>query len=194
MMKPRDHCMLFYENRKYKQLILFTFLKAGLDRGEAAIYVAGDESPRAIKKAMKNFGLDVEEYIRTNALSIVDYKNWYIIDGKFDIERTKGLWVKSLNEAMMSGFKGLRVVGEMACFLNHEMIEELIQYERSLHSVLEIPLTAICAYYANIIDEAVEEERYYDLFFELIESHNKFISTGLEEEEIRFNYWDSSDY
>jgi hypothetical protein len=169
-------------------------LKTGLEKGEAAIYVAGDESTRAIKRAMKDFGLDVEEYTRTNALNIVDYKNWYIIDGEFDIERTKDLWMKSLNEAISKGFKGLRVVGEMVCFLKHGMIEELIKYERALHSVLEIPLTAICAYHADIMKKAVEEESYYNLYFELIESHMKFLSTSSEEKEIQFNYWDNSDF
>ncbi|MCW4031942.1 MAG: MEDS domain-containing protein [Candidatus Bathyarchaeota archaeon] len=190
-MKPRDHCMLFYESRKHKQLILFTFLKAGLDKGEAAIYVAGEESPRRIKKAMKDFGLDVEKYTRTDSLNIVDYRNWYIIDGEFDIERTKGLWMKSLNEAITKGFKGLRVVGEMACFLKHEMTEELIEYEKALHSVLEIPLTAICAYNTDIMNKAVEEESYYNLYFDLIESHKKFLSTSSEENDIQFNYWDN---
>lgn len=191
-LKLRDHCMLFYESRKYKQLILFTFLKAGLDKGEAVIYVASDESPRRIKKAMLDFGLDVEEYARTNALNIVDYRNWYIIDGEFDIERTMGLWMKSLNEATTNGFKGLRVVGEMACFPKHGMIDELIEYERALHSVLEIPLTAICAYHANIMNKAIEEERYYNLYFDLIKSHKKFLFTSSEEKDIWVNYWDYS--
>jgi hypothetical protein len=182
-MKPRDHDMLLYADHKHKQLVLFTFLKAGLDKGEAAIYVAGDESPQEIKKAMKDSGLDVEEYTRANALNIVDYRNWYIIDGEFDIERTMALWMNSLNEAITKGFKGLRVVGEMACFLKHEMIEELIEYEKALHSVLEIPLTAICAYHVNIIDKAVEEERYYNLYFDLIESHNKFLFAILGEKD-----------
>jgi hypothetical protein len=183
-MKPRDHDMLLYTDYKHKRLVLFTFLKAGLDKGEAAIYIAGDESPRRIKKAMKDFGLDVEKYTRTNALNIVDYRNWYIIDGEFDIERTMGLWMKSLNEAITKGFKGLRVVGEMACFLKHEMIEELSEYEKVLHRVLEIPLTAICAYHINIMDKAVEEERYYNLYFDLIESHNKFLIAISEEKDI----------
>jgi hypothetical protein len=184
--------MLFYNNRKHKQLILFTFLKAGLDNGEAAIYVAGDESPRAIKKSMKDFGLDIEEYTKTNALNIVDYRNWYIIDGEFDIERTKGLWKNSLNKAIEDGFKGLRVVGEVACFLKHGMIEELVEYEKAMHSVLEIPVTAICAYHANIMEKAVEEERYYNLYFDLILSHKKFIFTSPEEKNVWINYWDYS--
>jgi hypothetical protein len=60
------------------------------------------------------------------------------------------------------------------------MIEKLVEYERSLHNVLEIPLTAICAYHANIMNRAFEEESYYDLYFELIESHKEVLSKHSE--------------
>jgi len=183
-MKPGDHCMLLYKDRKYKQSVLFTFLKAGLERGEAVIYIAGRESPQKLKKAMKDFGLDVEKYTRTNALNIVDYRNWYIIDGEFDTERTMALWMNSSNAAIAKGFKGLRAVGEMACFLKHEMIEELIEYEKSSHNFPENPFTAICVYHANIIDKAVEEESYYNLYFDLIESHNKILIASSEKKDI----------
>jgi len=45
-MKPRDHVILFYQNPEDKHLVLFTYLKAGLDQDEAAVYVGTQESLR----------------------------------------------------------------------------------------------------------------------------------------------------
>ena len=39
-MKPTDHVVLFYSKPEEKREVLFTFLKAGLDQGKAAAYVA----------------------------------------------------------------------------------------------------------------------------------------------------------
>jgi hypothetical protein len=180
-MKARDHVILFYTNHKDKQLVLFTYLKAGLDAGEAAVYVAGDESSGQIREAMSGFGLDIGHYERTGALRVVDYRDWYIIGGEFNIDGTIKLWKKALDEAMERGFKGLRVAGEMACFFKHDMINELVVYERALHRELEIPLAAICAYDDAVVLKGAEEERYLRLYLDLVTAHSTILFMGPQE-------------
>jgi hypothetical protein len=180
-MKARDHVILFYTNERDKHLVLFTYLKAGLDAGEAAVYVAGDESTSEIKQAMSDFGLDVEDHEKTGALRVVDYRNWYIVRGEFNIGRTISLWKKALDEAVEKGFKGLRVAGEMACFLTHNMINELVLYERALHRKLKIPLAAICAYDDRVVLKGIEEERYLRLYLDLVTAHSTILFTGPQE-------------
>jgi hypothetical protein len=180
-MKARDHVILFYTNQRDKRLILFTYLKAGLDAGEAAVYIAGDESSSQLRESMREFGLNVEQLERTGALRVVDYRNWYIIQGEFNIGKTISLWKKALTESVARGFKGLRVTGEMACFFKHDMINELILYERALHRELEIPLAAICAYDDSIVLKGVKEERYMRLYLDLITAHGTILFTGPQE-------------
>jgi len=180
-MKARDHVILFYTNERDKHLVLFTYLKAGLDAGEAAVYVAGDESTSEIKQAMSDFGLDVEDHEKTGALRVVDYRNWYIVRGEFNIGRTISLWKKALDEAVEKGFKGLRVAGEMACFFTHNMINELVLYERALHRKLKIPLAAICAYDDRVVLKGIEEERYLRLYLDLVTAHSTILFTGPQE-------------
>jgi hypothetical protein len=180
-MKARDHVILFYTNHSNKRLVLFTYLKAGLDAGEAVVYVAGDESSNAIREAMSDFGLNVEHYERIGALRVVDYRQWYIIGGEFNIDRTLSLWKKALDEAMTRGFKGLRVAGEMACFFKHDMINELVVYERALHRELEIPLAAICAYDDAVVLKGAEEERYLRLYLDLVTAHSTILFMGPQE-------------
>jgi len=173
-LKATDHVILLYTNPEDKRIVLFTYLKAGLDGGEAAAYVAGEESPEEIRQAMREFSIDVERHEERGALRVIEYREWYIIGGKFNVAKTMGLWKKLLNETTERGFKGLRVTGEMACLLENKMIEELVEYENVLHRTLEIPLTAICAYDSDI----VIKEGGCKLLMDLLLAHSTAIIMG----------------
>jgi hypothetical protein len=174
-MKARDHVIFFYSNTEDKHRVLFTYLKAGLDRGEAAAYVATD-SPDEIRRAMKKFGIDVDAAERSGALHVIHYRDWYIIDGNFSAPKTMELWKKLYDELMAKGFKGFRVTGEMTCFFENRMVKELLEYEQSLHRVLELPMTAICAYDSNVVASEGSGEIYLDL----IKAHSNVIICGPE--------------
>ncbi len=180
-MPPKGHAILFYADRRDKREVLFTYLKAGLDAGEAAIYVASDESPHALRQAMKEFGLDTDHHEKTHALRIADYREWYIIAGECDISRTFSLWERSLREAFERGFKGLRVAGEMSCFFKHHMLNELVIYERALHRELSIPMEAICAYDDTVVLKGATEDRYLRLYLDLVTAHGTILFVGPEE-------------
>lgn len=180
-MHAKDHAILFYANRRDKREVLFTYLKAGLDAGEATVYVASDESAHEIGRAMEDFGVNVEQLERTHALRIVDYREWYIIGGEFNIGRIFSLWEKSLREALARGFRGLRVAGEMSCFFRHHMLNELVVYERALHRELEMPMEAICAYDDSVVLRGIEEDRYLRLYLDLITAHGTILFVGPQE-------------
>jgi len=180
-MHARDHAILFYANRQDKREVLFTYLKVGLDAGEAAVYVASDESADEIRQAMEDFGVNVDPLEKTRALRIVDYREWYIIGGEFNIGKIFSLWEKSLREALARGFRGLRVAGEMSCFFRHHMLNELVVYERALHRELEMPMEAICAYDDTVVLKGIEEDRYLRLYLDLITAHGTILFVGPHE-------------
>lgn len=68
-MKAHDHLIMFYSNLEDKHRILFTYLKAGLESGVAAIYVASQESPDEIRNGIRGFGIDADESERVFAVS-----------------------------------------------------------------------------------------------------------------------------
>lgn len=180
-MQAKDHAILFYAGQQDKHDVLFTYVKAGLDAGEAAIYVASDESVHEIKRALEDFGLNVDQQVSTHALRIVDYREWYIIQGQFDVSKIFSRWEGALQEALARGFTGLRVVGEMSCFFKHHMLNELVIYERALHRELELPMEAICAYDDSVVLKGVEENRYLKLYLDLISAHGTILVVGPEE-------------
>jgi len=176
-LRPTNHLIFVYDSPEAKYNVLFNYLKVGLDNGEAGVYVATDENPSQIKEAMKRFGIKVEKYEKTDALHIFGYEDIYIVDGKFSAITTINLWNKLYNEALKNGFKGLRVTGETACFFKHNLIRELIEYEKALNRTLDIPMIAICAYNANILNKTKDP---INLYNELTKTHGTILFTGLD--------------
>jgi hypothetical protein len=173
-LKATDHVIMFYSKPEDKREVLFSYLKAGLDQGEAAAYVATQESPDEIMDGMRRFGVDVDKLVKSGALRVLSYKDVYFKGGKFSVQETTKLLRTLSDEATAKGFKGLRVTGEMACFFEKRMIKELVEYENALHRTLELPLTAICAYDA----EAVAKEGKGELYLDLIKAHRSVIIMG----------------
>ena len=176
-LRPTNHVIFLYKSLEAKHNVLFNYVKAGLEKGEAAVYIASEENPSEIRDAMKRFGIEVEKHEKTGALRILGYNDHYIIEGKFNVQTTMGLWNKIYNEVMTKGFKGCRVTGEMACFFKHNLIQELIEYERALHSVLSIPIIGVCAYNANMVIKASNP---LDLYNELLKAHGTVLFTGVD--------------
>jgi hypothetical protein len=104
----------------------------------------------------------------------MSYKDWYLIDGEFNVERTIALWAKLLSDALAEGFKGLRVAGDATWFLKSDMKTEFLDYEKSLHRVLDVPFIAMCAYSLPVLMELNQVQFVVDL----IKAHSNVIFLG----------------
>jgi sugar-specific transcriptional regulator TrmB len=174
-LQPRDHVILIYESQEAKRNTLFSYIENGLKKGEAAIYICSEETPNEIRAAMKKFGIDTEKFEKQKALEIRPYTEMYIREGVFNLEDVMQVWSKSYNDAISRGFSGMRVTGEMSCFIEHELVEELIDYEHALHTVLDIPMMAICAYNADALTNV---DNPIDVYSELVKAHGKVLFAG----------------
>ncbi len=176
-LRSTSHAIFLYERPEAKYEVLFNYIKVGLENGEAAVYIASEESPSEIRDAMKRFGIDVEKNEKTGALRIIGYDDHYIIEGKCNVQTTMGLNDKMYNEALAKGFKGCRFAGEMACFFEHNLIQELVELERAGHRVLDLPVIGVCAYNANMVMKASNP---MDLYNELLKAHGTVLFTGID--------------
>ncbi|MFX1261433.1 MAG: MEDS domain-containing protein [Promethearchaeota archaeon] len=174
-LRPRDHVILMYDSLEAKRNTLFNYLRYGLENGEAVKYVCSEESPKEIRMAMQKFGIPVSEYEKTGALDIMNYTDIYIKDGKFSVLDIMDAWDSYYSNALAEGFKGLRVTGEMSCFMEHSLVDDLIEYEKALHTILDIPLTAICAYNSETLARI---ENPLDVYSELVKAHGKVLFAG----------------
>ena len=178
-LRPTNHIIIIYETPEAKYNILFNYLKLGLENGEAVAYIGSADGPSQIRDFMKRFGIDVEKYEKTSALRILGYDDFYIIDGKFNPTTTMNLINTMYNEAFAKGFKGYRIAGEMACFFERKLTKELVEYERTLHRVFDIPIIGVCAYDANMVIKASNP---MDLYNELLKAHGIVLFSGMSKE------------
>jgi len=174
-LKPRDHVILIYESQEAKRNTLFSYIHRGLTSGMAGIYICSEETPDEIRNAMAEYGIDVKGYEGKGALQVLSYTEVYIRDGVFDLDYVMDTWNKKYDAAISKGFSGVRVTGEMNCFIDHDLLEDLLAYENALHTVLDIPMTAICAYNAETLTGV---DNPVDVYSELIKAHGKVLFAG----------------
>jgi len=149
--RARDHFMIVYDGLEDKHLGAFAYLKVGLDQGEAGIYIAGEEKPEQVRQAMRESNVDVDAYERDGRLRIVDCSHWYFTDGKVDASEIIARWKNGYDESKSNGWRGLRAVGEMDCFIKHNLLSELVDYEKTLGTPLQIPIAGMCIINSNTI-------------------------------------------
>lgn len=176
-LKPTNHVIFVYDTLEAKHHVLFSYLKSGLDTGEAAVYVASEEKPSEIREAMRQFGIDVEKLESIGALKILGFRDVYIVDGKFSMNTTLSIWNGFYKETLAKGLKGLRVAGETECFFKHNLVQELIAYEKTLHTVLDIPMIAVCAYNAATLASSSDP---INLYTQLVAAHGTVLFTGMD--------------
>jgi len=179
-LKAGNHGIFFYEDPQEKREVLFSFLQAGLETGEGAVYVAAQEPSAQIRRHMEDFGLNVQSLCKDGLLRILDYDEWYIIDGKVNVPYMTRLGNYVFQEAMEMGLKGLRGCGETACFFEHQKVKELVEYELMIGRQFDLPLTSLCAYDVNHAKSL--EDRF---FFGLIKAHGVVVTSSFAQE-VRF--------
>src|SRR5215467_981827 len=73
-LKHGKHIVLFYEEPEYARMILFEFIKSGLNKGERCIYVS-DEDKEIVKREMSDAGINVDQFTKNDLLSIHQIPN-----------------------------------------------------------------------------------------------------------------------
>jgi sugar-specific transcriptional regulator TrmB len=177
-MKTTEHVILLYETLEAKFKVLSYYLNHGFENAEAAIYVCSESSVEEVRDALIGHGVDVKNYEQTGALKILDYTQYYIIDGKFEIDATARLLKTYLDGAIRKGFKGLRLIGETTCFFKHNLFKELVNYEHSLHKNSQLPIVAMYTYRA---DRLMEPNLPINIYSELVKSHGNVRFTWIDQ-------------
>jgi hypothetical protein len=72
--KHGKHIVLFYEEPEYARMILFEFIKSGLNEGQHCIYVS-EEDNEAVIREMSDAGINVDQFTKNDLLSIHQIPN-----------------------------------------------------------------------------------------------------------------------
>jgi PAS domain S-box-containing protein len=141
------HFCQFYKTKKDLTDILVPYFKAGLENNEFCMWVTSEplkveDAKRSLRKAVKN----LDEYIKTGQIEILDYSQWYTKTGKFDADKVlKGL-VEKEKQAIEKGFDGLRLTGNIS-WLEKRDWKSFVDYEVMVNNVIHnYKMLAICSY------------------------------------------------
>lgn len=168
------HAVLFYDSQANKQEVLFNHLKNGELGNQGLAYVCSDESPQQVRNEMKKFGIDVDGLRLRNRLVINNYDSVYIVNGEVNNVKIGEQFKDLAEKYRMSGLDGMRASAEMSCFLHHNKVKEMMEYEQFMHRKLSLPAEGICAY--NIRELAQYNQ--LGIIMPLVRAHDPVIMTG----------------
>ncbi|MFB6168001.1 MAG: MEDS domain-containing protein [Haloferacaceae archaeon] len=146
-----DHLALVYADQREQLATVAAYVRDGIARNERCVYVADDNSTRAVRAALGEAGIDVEAACDAGALDLYTAEETYLGTGSFDRSTTVEFFTDALSRAHQNGFDGLRTATEMTWALDAGTdLDALVSCEHGLneHYVGE-DYTALCQYNRN---------------------------------------------
>ena len=147
-----DHAFFLSDSETNKKDTCFSYLRAGLANGEAAVFFAREQKLDSYVHEIPRHGISAK-YIDEKALIIMSAEEWYINKGKAHAQTILSNWTKLIKAKQKAKFLGLRGAGEMDVFFDYAKTRELLTYERMLGKNFTVNLCALCIYDANRLDE-----------------------------------------
>jgi len=148
----RGHAVAFYDNDAFKRQISFPFLRAGLSRGEMALYIVSEDKLDSEVREIQKYGIDLDN-LPKGAFTVMSAYEWYLRKGKAKAKTIAMNWQTLIHEKKKAGFVEVHAAGEVAVFISNGKSEELFGYEESLGRQLAFDLCALCLYDENILEE-----------------------------------------
>lgn len=145
---PHDHLCLIYEDPEQQFQAIAPAIRFGLERGEKCIYVADEYDVETVRRELEARGVAAQPAIESGQLLIVTKAESYLRRESFDPDEMFRFLEREVQNALASGYKALRVAGEMTWALGDVPgADRLIEYEARLNYFFpKHPCLAICQY------------------------------------------------
>ncbi len=150
-----EHFLIVFETPQELIDLSLQFLKVGLLEKDEDILIVTDELPKdnIRGKIAKEWNVDVRSLEASGRITIMTFREWHLIDDKFDVRRSKIMMAKMVQKALDSGRKGFRSVGDMNPFFSTGMMQQLLTWESSLEKQFELPITSLCGYTRDNVEQ-----------------------------------------
>ena len=145
-----EHILVVYEKPMEMIEQSLEFLKNGIINNEDVMMVT-DVMPinslrEKIGKEWKDVVVDLDSMERDGRITLHTFREWYMPEGKFDLQSAITNLTKKVQQTNEHGRKGFRCIGDMNPFFDMGMTEEAVKYEKSLEKRFDLPLIGFCAY------------------------------------------------
>jgi len=141
------HIAHFYRTAGDLVRVLVPYFQAGLERGDACVWITADPlDEQQAGEAFRKVVPDLDRFLESGQLEIAPHDTWYLRGQVFDCEAVLERWAEVMDNALASGWKGMRAAGNMS-WLEEKHWTRFMAYERAVDNTLQkSPMTAICSY------------------------------------------------
>ncbi len=142
-----SHICLFYETNSDSLELLLPYMKAGLEEGEACLWVIPNQLRKEeAKSSLKALVPDLEEHFARHGLEILTHDEWYLREGSFDLQAVIERCTNKLGQALARGYSGLRLAGD-ASWVREQERDSFRDYEREVNRLIaDQRLILLCTY------------------------------------------------
>lgn len=139
-----SHFCNFFQTTEDLEACLIPFFKAGLENNEKCFWVTAEPfNTEDVKSQLRNALPKYEKYIKTNQLTILNYKELYL---KYDINTLLKNWLITEENALAQGYTGLRVSGNGG-WLESCLWSKFMHYEDTINSIIvNRRIIGLCSY------------------------------------------------
>jgi hypothetical protein len=165
-----DHAVALYDDEGFKREISFPFLKVGLSRGEAAVYLVSEDKLDSELREIRKHGIDLKS-LPKEAFTIMSASEWYLRKGRAKTETISTNWQMLIQEKKKAGFTGVHIAAETSDPINNGLSEELLRLEKLLGRQLAFDVCGLCLYDTNVLEETY--------LTQILNCHGHIVSKGL---------------
>lgn len=141
------HFCQFYATSQDLIETLVPYFKAGLEGNEFCMWVTSAPLQREeALAALRAASPEMDRYLETGQIEILDYSQWYTPTGRFDADAVLQGWSEKLANARQRGLAGLRLSGN-TFWLEQSTWNDFKLYEEKINRVIgELNMLALCTY------------------------------------------------
>jgi hypothetical protein len=149
------HMCHFYRERQDLVEALVPFFIAGMHNNERCIWITAEPLDEAqAKLELETAGCDADAAIRSGALTIQDYSEFYLKARGMKSWQVAELWLAQEAHALEQGHSGIRITGN-ASFLARETWPDFMDYEEVVHQAFQgRRIVSLCSYDARRVAAA----------------------------------------
>jgi signal transduction histidine kinase len=130
------HFCHFYQTKEDLLSMQVPFFKTGLENNEYCIWITSEQTTiEDAINALKQEVLDLDIYYERESIEILSHRDWYLINGRFELDNVIQSVLDRLRIALERGFEGLRINGDEA-WMDNRISHDFIEYERSLNPAI----------------------------------------------------------
>lgn len=156
----KDHVIAFYNSLADELVEAIQFIKIGIENNECVLFLANNYlTLESVRDKLVSNGTDVNKLISNHSLIFIDSKQWYLSEGKVNREGIKKQRLELLDKSLSIGKKGLRAFCMTDTFFDHNLIDEVVDYESEYPPKFDFNLLAVCAYSQKNMDKLLLKQK-----------------------------------